>query len=169
MVRNLAEPEPGPNLGGVGPRATSAAVLSIAVLVLPAAARADVDRLYDEYRSFGAVSGCAHSEAELRDGLAQIPADVRAYDPGFADALNSALEQRAASCDEGAVAPGSLEGGHLAFDGSPGPTPAPAVASGGFAARGVGDPADGVREAGLLGFAAIAAAAALLAVAGRRR
>jgi hypothetical protein len=121
----------------VSRRATRSATTSLALLLLAACpALADVDTLYDEYRLRGLVRGCAHPEAELRDGLAQIPADIRAYDPGFADALNAALEQRAASCEGGAallpaqpVAPG---GGATAADGSPGPagvpsTPAPAT------------------------------------------
>src|SRR3954470_6285864 len=87
--------------------------------------------LYDEYLHTHAVNGCAHGEGELQAALTSIPADVEAYDPGFADALNTALESRTAGCEPrlpsvgGAVRP--------AADGSPGPpvfipppSPAPA-------------------------------------------
>ena len=40
----------------------------------------------------------AANYADLRAGLEQIPADVRAYDPGFVDALNTALNARAIGC-----------------------------------------------------------------------
>lgn len=85
--------------------------------------------LYDEYLRTHSVS-CAHGEAELQAALTSIPADVQAYDPGFADALNTALETRAAGCEQRLPSVGGPV--RTAADGSPGPpvlkpppTPAP--------------------------------------------
>jgi hypothetical protein len=81
--------------------------------------------LYDEYQKLGFVYGCAHRESDLRSALSSIPADIAAYDPGFADALDSALEQQASGCSglsspfpqNPATAAGTIN----ADDGSPGP------------------------------------------------
>lgn len=137
----------------------------LALALVPSAEAADVDRLYDEYRSSGLIRPCAHSDAELRDGLAEIPADVRAYDPGFADAVNAALEQRA-SCGTAPASPASPEGARLAADGSPGPaaaapSPVPAPAEG-------DDGSNGLAHAGLLAVAALAGAVAVWLAAARK-
>jgi hypothetical protein len=110
-------------------------ILCLAIACLASAAPAQgapsFRALYDEYLRSGLVSGCAHSEAELQAALTSIPADVEAYDPGFSDALNAALENRAAGCAAAAPAPPARKG-QTAADGSPGParvraplTPAP--------------------------------------------
>ena len=111
----------------------SALVIAVAAaLLLPATARAqapppvDFQGLYDEYQRLGFVFGCSHRESDLRDALSSIPADIAAYDPGFADAIDSALEQRASGCS-GALSspfpqtPASAAGTINADDGSPGP------------------------------------------------
>jgi hypothetical protein len=140
----------------------------------PAAAAADLDRLYDEYRSTGVIRGCAYSPAELRRGLAEMPVDIRAYDPGFGDALNAALEQRAAC---GAIA-GLVKGGpagadgSAAADGSPGPArPPPAAVTGALPAgdaEGAGLQSAGLVIAAVLGALAFALAAGLGRRAARR-
>ena len=95
----------------------------------PAAAGAQLDELYDEYLSSGVVAGCAHTQGDLEQALKDIPADIRAYDPGFATALTNALEQRASGCDEAeqlaedVLTPTPL-GTSEAPDGSPGPAAA---------------------------------------------
>jgi hypothetical protein len=111
-------------------------ILALAVAFLFSAPSADgaprFRALFDEYLRTGLVNGCAHSEEELQAALTSIPADIAAYDPSFADALNTALENRAGGC-----APRKLPsvGGAVrtAADGSPGPplfkpppSPAPA-------------------------------------------
>ncbi len=106
-------------------------ILALALAVLAAAAppahgAPRFRALYDEYRRSGLISGCAHSEAELQGALTSIPADIEAYDPGFSDALNAALEDRAAGCASPAPAPAGTGGATTASDGSPGPS-APAV------------------------------------------
>jgi hypothetical protein len=101
-------------------------ILVIAVACLfcaPAAGAAAPFRgLYDEYLRTGVVRGCAHSEAQLQAALTSIPADIQAYDPAFSDALNAALEDRAAGCaapPPHGASPAS--GATKAADGSPGP------------------------------------------------
>jgi hypothetical protein len=116
-----------------GPPRTALVLALAAVLLLPpsaaaAAAPAPVgfQGLYDEYQKLGFVYGCSHRESDLRSALSSIPADIAAYDPGFADALDAALEQRASGCS-GAInspfpqTPASSAGTVLADDGSPGP------------------------------------------------
>jgi hypothetical protein len=92
----------------------------VALLVLPAAAEADFQTLYDDYRNDGAINGCAYSSSDLTAGLSSIPADVREYDPGFAEALNSALEQLAAGCNPTSDS-FSDQAGATTADGSPAP------------------------------------------------
>ena len=92
----------------------------------PVAAPAQLDDLYDEYLSSGVIAGCAHTQADLEQALKGIPADIRAYDPGFSTALTNALEQRAAGCAEAEqlaedVLIPTLFGTSEAEDGSPGP------------------------------------------------
>ena len=91
---------------------------------------AGVQTLYDEYLSVGAVSGCGHTSGELESALSSIPADIVAYDPGFEQALNAALEQRASGCNRVSEQADELRSDYLggaisAPDGSPGPPPAP--------------------------------------------
>ena len=103
-----------------------AAVASAVVAAGPTTATAQLDELYSEYLGSGVVAGCAHTQAELETALKDIPADIRAYDPGFAEALTSALEQRASGCEEAEqlaqdVLIPTLFGTSEAEDGSPGP------------------------------------------------
>ena len=116
-----------------GPARPAVAVALAAVLLLPATAAAasalpqvGFQGLYDEYQRLGFVLGCSHRESDLRSALSSIPADIAAYDPGFADALDSALEQRASGCTGAPTSPFpqtpvSSAGTVLADDGSPGP------------------------------------------------
>lgn len=83
--------------------------------------------LYDDYRANGRIDGCQNTEANLEEALETIPGDIAAYDPGFAEALNTALNDRALGCsgedlglgDALVAIPGASP------DGSPGPPPAP--------------------------------------------
>lgn len=99
--------------------ALTTAAMAVLVLV-PGRAAADVLDFYDSYRATGAVRACEHSAEELRAAVADVPADIRAYDPGFVDALDTALDRRAAGC---AVAPAAPPAGGAvtAADGAPGP------------------------------------------------
>jgi len=104
------------------------AAVALIALAFPVQAGADFRTLYDDYRADGQIDGCDYDSSELSSGLGEIPADVREYDPGFSEALNSALEQLAAGC-ETAPETSDLSGGITAADGSPGPSPPRAVAS----------------------------------------
>jgi hypothetical protein len=109
----------------MGAAAGGAMAMTALVLAFPgAAAGAGFDQLFGEYRATGNVDGCAHTTADLSEVLAAVPADVKAYDPGFADALNAALERRAAGCAgvrESLSVPLDVAGTTRAGDGSPGP------------------------------------------------
>jgi hypothetical protein len=89
-------------------------------LLLTATARADFQTLYDDYRADGGIDGCAYSSSYLSAGLSEIPADVREYDPGFSEAINTALEQVAAGCGT-APSAAATRNEATAADGSPGP------------------------------------------------
>jgi hypothetical protein len=90
-------------------------------LLLAAPAWADFQTLYDDYRADGVINGCAFSSGELSGGLTDIPADVREYDPGFAAAINVALEQAAAGCGSAPAEAAAIKNEITAADGSPGP------------------------------------------------
>jgi hypothetical protein len=94
---------------------------ALTLLALPALASADFQTLYDDYRSDGSIDGCAYSTDQLSSGLNGIPADVREYDPGFADAINAALEQAAGGCGVSPQAASAAKNQTSASDGSPGP------------------------------------------------
>jgi hypothetical protein len=106
------------------PRLPIATFALAALLISPAAAAAQFEDLYHEYqRTGGRIDGCAHSADELTSALGEIPADIRAYDPGFADALNLALDQRVGGCGAAGQQqePAKGSGTVVAGDGSPGP------------------------------------------------
>lgn len=129
---------------------------------------ADFLQLYDEYQRSGVIGGCSYREADLRSALTEIPADIEAYDPGFADSLNAALEQRAAGC--GPVSSTSVRaaaGTIVAADGSPGPAIPRAQAP---APRGVDTslPAPLIALVALVGFALLLGAALALTRRGDR-
>ncbi len=70
------------------------------------------------------IDGCAQSPGELSAALGDIPADVREYDPAFADAINAALEQAATGCGAAPQEAGAeIENEVISGDGSPGPAP----------------------------------------------
>jgi hypothetical protein len=92
-----------------------------AALLLAAPAWGDFQTLYDDYRADGVLNGCAFSSGELSSGLTDIPADVREYDPGFAEAINAALEQAASGCGVAPNEAAAIKNEITADDGSPGP------------------------------------------------
>jgi hypothetical protein len=141
--------------------ARPAAALAMAALLLaPAGAGAQPERLYNDYRADGAINACAYSADSLSAALGDIPADVRAYDPGFAEALNLALDQHVGGCSQ--PQPSDEEAGAgvvVGSDGSPGPAnPRPVRAESGAEEPGL--PFALVATIALLG-AAVALAAML--------
>jgi hypothetical protein len=142
------------------PIATLTIAAAAAALLLAAPAQADFQTLYDDYRADGVIDGCAYSSSELSSGLADIPADVRQYDPGFTAAINGALDQVAAGCN---AAPAAATKNEVAApDGSPGPVVPHALA---FHTAGTGREMPGVLVALIAVLGAALAAAALLAAA----
>jgi hypothetical protein len=102
------------------PLATLTISAAAIVLLLPTTAQADFQTLFDDYRADGVIDGCTYSSSELSSGLSSIPTDISQYDPGFAEAINAALEQAAAGC--GAAALEAVPKSEVnAADGSPGP------------------------------------------------
>jgi len=101
-----------------------ATLIAATALLLPGTAAADFQTFYDDYRADGVIDGCAQSPGELSAALGDIPADVREYDPAFADAINAALEQAATGCGTAPrEAAAEIENEVIAKDGSPGPAP----------------------------------------------
>ena len=98
-----------------------ATLVAGAALLAPAGAAADFQTFYDDYRADGAIDGCAQSPAELSAALGDIPADVREYDPAFADAINAALEQAAIGCGSEPQKAAAIKDEVISADGSPGP------------------------------------------------
>ena len=99
------------------------AIALLAVVLAAPAAGSTFSDLYREYLTTGGVNGCAHSQTELQAGLTSIPADIQAYDPGFADSLNAAIEHRTLGCaSQGQAPPTRLP---AAADGSPRPGTVP--------------------------------------------
>ena len=137
------------------------ATVALGALALPSSAAADFQTLYDDYRSDGQIDGCEYYSSDLAAGLGAIPADVREYDPGFAEALNGALEQLAAGCGETTEPSSSATAGITADDGSPGPTRPQSI---GLATNEV-DTLPGVLFAVIVVLGALLAVAALLGAA----
>ena len=101
---------------------TLVTLLAGAALVLPAGAAADFQTFYDDYRADGVIDGCSQSPGALTAALGDIPADVREYDPAFADAINTALEQAATGCGTAPrKAAAAIKNEVISQDGSPGP------------------------------------------------
>ena len=86
-------------------------------------AQAALGEIYTDYRQTGLVNGCQRSPAELREALTSIPADIQAYDPGYAEALNAALAERGAGCEGEEEVDHIPTGAEEAVDGSPSPRP----------------------------------------------
>ncbi len=152
-----------------------ATLLAALLAAGPAAAtaqqpRAGFQRLYDEYRRSGVIGGCSYREADLRAALAGIPADVEAYEPGFADALNVGLEQHAAGCARGPPEPAEPATATIvAADGSPGPAIAPARAPIGAAEADTSMPIPLIALAALAGLALLLGGALALTTPNRGR
>lgn len=101
------------------------ALLSLALLTAPAAARAGTfDRIFKEYQRTGRIDPCKYSEGDLKSAQGSVPNDVQAYAPDFPNALQAAIEQRAG----GSCAPGRQQPAPAAPATSP-TTTAPAAAT----------------------------------------
>jgi cobalamin biosynthesis Mg chelatase CobN len=82
-------------------RSAVIALTCAAVLVMPAAARANAfDDAFKEYRNTGAVDGCKHTAAELAQAKAQTPKTIAQTAPGFPAQLAVAAAKRAKGCSK---------------------------------------------------------------------
>jgi hypothetical protein len=82
-------------------RSAAMALTCAAVLVMPAAARANAyDDAFKEYQNTGAVDGCKHTAAELAQAKAQMPKTIAQTAPGFPAELAAAAAQRAKGCPQ---------------------------------------------------------------------
>lgn len=105
-------------------RRAAIAGLMICLAGFPFASHAEADssEIYEEYRATARIVGCDHSVAELQEAAGSIPADILAYDPGFSEAIDLALQERLGGCLEGDEVRDEAPP-PAAADGSPGPIP----------------------------------------------
>jgi hypothetical protein len=116
-------------------------VVLLALLALAPAAQANAFKdIFGAYKKTGKVDACKWTAQQLADAKGQVPNDIEQYAPDFPNALDDAIQRRAAGgCDQQAAAtttpagPSSGSGGPTATTGvPPGTTPA-APAQGGQA------------------------------------
>jgi len=114
-------------------------VVLLALLAVAPAAQANAFKdIFGAYKKSGQVDGCKWSAQQLADAKRQVPNDIEQYAPDFPNALDDAIQKRAAGgCSKSAAAPpaattptGGSSAGPTATTGvPPGTTPA-APASG---------------------------------------
>lgn len=118
------------------------ALLAAAALAmtLPAAAAAQFQPVFEDFRQGGRVDACSFSPGQLGGALDGVPPDIEAYAPNFIDEVNRALESQAAcgpSPAPGPDAAGAGADGAATPPGAPGeprrveagPTPEPPALS----------------------------------------
>jgi hypothetical protein len=108
-------------------------VLLALLAVAPAAQASAFKDIFGTYKKTGRVDGCKWSAQDLADAKRQVPNDIEQYAPDFPNALNDAIQKRAAGgCAKSAAAapatttPAGTSSGPTATTGvPPGTTPAP--------------------------------------------
>jgi len=126
-----------------GALAVALALLAVSPAVAGAALTRDAQRVYDDYRSDGAIETCAHTATNYRATLEQVTPDIEEETPAFRPAVEAALEQReakrcktapAAKASPQPAPSGSSAGGSNPApadpgrgDSAPGPAPAPST------------------------------------------
>ena len=102
-------------MGSFRIRLTGAAAALALALGAPVAAHADAfSQIFHAYQRTGKIAACKFTQAQLQQALDHVPNDIEAYAPDFANALQSALEQRSGgACDaaKGGAAPPAGTGG----------------------------------------------------------
>jgi hypothetical protein len=117
-------------------------VLLAMLAVAPAAQATAFKDIFGTYKKTGRVDDCAWSAKQLSDAKRQVPNDIHQYAPDFPNALNDAIQMRAAGgCAKSATATtattpaaaggssGSAPGPTATTGVPPGTTPAPAPAA----------------------------------------
>ena len=99
-------------------------VLLALLAVAPAAQASAFKDIFGAYKKNGQVDACKWSARQLADAKRQVPNDIEQYAPDFPNALNEALQKRAAGgCSEDATAPaGSTTAPAGGSSSGPGPT-----------------------------------------------
>ena len=120
------------------------ALLAVSPAFAGAALTRDAQRVYDDYRSDGAIETCTHTAKTYRATLEQVTPDIEEETPAFRPAVEAALEQReakrcrtapAAEASPQPAPSGSSAGGSNPAPADPGrgdsaPAPAPAPSMG---------------------------------------
>jgi hypothetical protein len=103
-------------------RMTTLILALLAVLaVAPAAQANEFKDIFGAYRRSGAVDGCRYTAKQLADAKRQVPNDIEQYAPDFPNALDDAIQRRAAGgCSKSAAAPAATT--PAAGGAPPGPT-----------------------------------------------
>lgn len=84
------------------------AAFAATLVFVPAVASAST---YDDYSQDGSIGACDYSAGQLQGDIDGAPADIRQYDPGYVEALNRALNERASGACDGDDSGGSGNGG----------------------------------------------------------
>jgi hypothetical protein len=112
--------------GDVMKRMTTLILTLLTVLALASAAQANEFKdIFGAYRKSGAVDGCKYTAKQLADAKRQVPNDIEQYAPDFPNALDDAIQKRAAGgCAKAATAAaaGATAGAPAGSPGGPGPT-----------------------------------------------
>lgn len=132
----------------IGGLSVALALLAALPALAGAALTRDAQRVYDDYRSDGAVSPCRHTVGVYRTTLKEITAGIEEESPAFRPAVEAALEAREHEmCGEPAPAPstggGSGSTASPASSGSSSPGGAVPVPVGDSGAAPTSPPADG--------------------------
>lgn len=96
--------------------------LLTSLAVAPAAHANAFKDIFGAYRKSGKVDGCAYSAKQLTDAKQQVPNDIAQYAPDFPNALDNAIQQRAAGTCAKAPGAGSPAAGSPTASSSSGPT-----------------------------------------------
>lgn len=98
-------------------------VLLALLAAAPAAQAGPFKDIFASYKKTGRVDACAWSAQQLADAKRQVPNDIEQYAPDFPNALNDAIQRRAAGgCAKSAAAPAATTTA-AAGGSSPGPGP----------------------------------------------
>jgi hypothetical protein len=100
---------------------TLIAVLFALLALAPAAQANAFKDIFGAYKKTGRVEACTWSAAQLADAKRQVPNDIEQYAPDFPNALDDAIQRRAAGgCSKSAAAPAATA--PAAGGAPPGPT-----------------------------------------------
>jgi cobalamin biosynthesis Mg chelatase CobN len=111
-------------------RMTTLILALLAVLaVAPAAQANEFKDIFGAYRKSGAVDGCKYTAKQLADAKRQVPNDIEQYAPDFPNALDDAIQKRAAGgCAKTAAAAAGAPAAGTTTPAAPG-TPATGAAA----------------------------------------